>query len=86
MAVMYCDLCGKEAQHLSKCAVCKREMCSEDGMKFHAAYALELYRYDDANRLNIHVCKTCADMKVNLTICQLLDGMMERTSIVMAEQ
>ena len=83
VAVKYCDFCGKETQHLSKCAVCKKEMCSEDGMKAHAAYSLELYRYGDANRLNIHVCKTCGDMNIIITISQLLDGMMKETPVLL---
>ena len=75
--VVYCDFCGNETKHGSKCIICKRDMCMgmyDDGEK-HAAYNLEIYRYQDSNRIVGHVCKECAAKKSDLTIGQLLDGM-----------
>lgn len=76
VTVKYCDLCGNEVEHLNKCAVCKKEMCNEEGGKKHSAYAVEIYRYSDGQRLISHVCKVCAEMRVNLAVWQLLNGMM----------
>jgi hypothetical protein len=76
VVVKYCDLCAKEAQHFNKCAICKKEMCNEDGGKKHAAYHIELFRYSDGQRLIAHVCGICAERHVNLAVWQLLNGMM----------
>ena len=80
--VGYCDLCGVEASHLEKCAICKREICGKDGYGFHSAYSLEIYRYADANRLvSGYICKECADKPLTITVRELLEGMWGRTPI-----
>ena len=84
IAVKYCDFCGKEKQHLSRCVVCKKEMCNENGGKAHAVYGIELYRYSDGQRLiSSPICTTCGDMNIIITISQLLDGMMKETPVLL---
>ena len=83
VAVKYCDFCGKESKYTSKCAVCKREMCTEGGGTAHAAYDLDLYRYSDDQRIySAHVCKECSPRPPLLTIQALLDGMLEQAPIL----
>ena len=53
--VNYCDGCKKEAQHLEKCAVCKKEFCMEEGGKKHFSFALEIYKYTVSDRASTHV-------------------------------
>ena len=75
VTVRYCDFCGKEAQYLNKCCVCKKEMCNEEGGGKHAMYSVELYRYSDGERLNSSVCRICAEARINLSIWQFFNGM-----------
>lgn len=76
VSVCYCDFCGKEAQHLNRCAICKKEMCNEGGGGKHASFSIELYRYSDGHRLIGHICAICAERKINLSIQELLNRMM----------
>lgn len=80
--VFYCDGCGDETTHSHRCAVCKQEYCMADGGKKHFAFGIELYRYGDANRLYSHICNGCAVANPNLTVQQLMDGMMGKTPVV----
>ncbi len=73
--VQYCDACQTEVEHLKKCAVCKRDLCIQDGAK-HSAYGLETYRYMDGQRANLHICKDCCAKKPALNIGELLEAML----------
>lgn len=73
--VKICDFCGEEVGNLSKCVICKRDMCNA-GTGKHSSYSLGIYRYADANRIcSGHICKECAGKKTDLPIGELLDGM-----------
>ena len=77
--VLYCDDCGKETKQLEECAICKREMCTKDGGAVHFAFSTELYRFDDGQRLRgygSYICHDCAGKKFDVTIGELLNGMM----------
>ncbi len=77
--VKCCDFCGDEAEHLERCAVCKREMCTKDGGAAHIAFSVELYRYNDEQRLKgygSHVCLDCAEKKFDGTIREFFNAMM----------
>ncbi|NQU99989.1 MAG: hypothetical protein HQ538_04575 [Parcubacteria group bacterium] len=83
--VKYCDFCEEETAHLNKCAVCKRNMCSKNGMSSHSAYSVEIYRYRDGQRLaknGSKICKDCAGEKFDGTIQELLDGMMSKIPVI----
>jgi len=85
VVVKYCDFCGKESKSLSKCAVCKKEMCSEGGGKTHAAYSVEIYRYSDAQRIvSTRVCKKCSVGTFDLSIGAFFDEMMRHTPVLLA--
>lgn len=76
VAVKYCDFCAEESEHLSKCAICKKEMCSKEGMKAHTAYSVDIYRYADGARLISHVCKGCSATVFKFAIQALFNDMM----------
>ena len=86
VTVRYCDLCKKETDHLRRCAVCKREMCTDDGGKKHTAYHVEVYQYGDAQRFTGDICVDCVKEKINLTIRQLFEGMMGRGPVLAKKQ
>src|ERR1035437_10125869 len=72
--VKICDFCNKEVSSLSKCVICKRDMCNADFGRKHAAHLLEVYSFKLENKVcSAHICKECADRKTDLTIGQLLD-------------
>ncbi len=78
--VKICDFCNKEVPCVSKCVVCQRDMCGDGGCHAHAAYSLEIYRYENEKRIcSAHVCKECAQKRTNLTIGALLDGILTGT-------
>lgn len=60
--VTVCDFCGEEKEgYVDRCGVCKRDMCSANK---HAAYALEVFRYEDSARvagIGEHICHDCAE-------------------------
>jgi len=73
--VKYCDFCGKETEHVSRCGICGKDMC--DTAK-HAAYSLEIYRYEGdllPALFGSHICVECA--KEN-SIGLILDTMIDR--------
>ncbi len=77
--VKYCDFCGEEAEHIDKCAICKREMCLKHGGATHSAFNIEVYSYSDEQRLagyGSNICNDCAGKKFNGTIRDLIKGMM----------
>jgi hypothetical protein len=77
--VKYCDYCDKETESLDKCAICKREMCTEPGGAAHSAFSVELYQYLSGKRLagyGSRICEDCASKKFGGTIQELLSGMM----------
>ena len=80
--VAFCDFCNKETpeSHLSPCAICKREMCNEDGGKEHTAYAVDVYRYGGAERVNgAHICNDCASKSLPVATIQVfLDSLLGR--------
>ena len=83
--VKYCDFCEKEANHLDRCAVCKKEMCIKDGGKFHKAYSMEIYRYKDGQRLvgyGNNICEDCAGETFNGTVQEFFDGMMSEIPVI----
>ena len=80
--VFYCDGCSEEVKRLERCALCKKDYCSAEGCGRHFAYSIELYRYGDAERLISHICKGCAVANPNLSIKQLMDGMMGKEPVV----
>ena len=80
--VKYCDICQEETGHLSKCLVCKRDICATDGGKKHSAYSLDIYRYRDGSRISSGlICKECAEKSTNMSICRLLDGMLSDSPV-----
>jgi hypothetical protein len=81
VAVQYCDFCEKEMQYFNKCAICKKEMCNEDGGTKHAAYHVELYRYSDGERLNAHVCKGCSVTVFKFAIQALFNDMIGKAPV-----
>jgi len=83
VTVKFCDFCGNESTHLKKCAICKKDMCGENGNAKHCAYSVQdIYRYNDAARnVDRGICKECAGKKTNLTIGQLLDAMMGKSPV-----
>jgi len=76
VVVKYCDFCGEESKNLTKCAICKKEMCNKDGMKAHADFSIELYRYsDDARLVSGHICKDCGKKEIPATVQELMNEM-----------
>ncbi|MEK7662510.1 MAG: hypothetical protein AAB355_03410 [Patescibacteria group bacterium] len=76
VVVKYCDFCGDESQYLGKCVLCKKQMCYKDGMKAHSAFSLELYRYEDAERIvDGHICRDCSTKVIGVTVQELLNEM-----------
>lgn len=73
--VKICDFCGEEVDGLSKCFICKRDMCNA-GLDKHASHTLGVYSFGLQNTIcSAYVCKECAEKKIDLTIGQMLDGM-----------
>ena len=81
--VQSCDVCQTEVTHLTQCAICKRDLCSGDGGSKHFAWSVEIFRYRDSNRGNLHTCKDCNERKTSLSIGELLDAMLGREPIQM---
>ena len=82
--IKVCDFCGEETEHLGRCAVCKREMCGEDGMRAHNYCGTELFRYSDGKRLagyGARICQECSQKKFTGTIKQFFDGMMSESPV-----
>ena len=80
--VKICDMCGEEVSHLSKCIVCKKDMCNGKMGKKHTAFSLEIYRYADAERIcSGLVCHECSVKKTELTIGELLNGMLSKAPV-----
>ncbi len=82
--VKYCDLCGEEAEHLDRCAVCKREMCNKDGGAAHSTFSIEVYRHEDGGHLvgyGSKICNDCAEKKFKGTIRDLINGMMSKNPV-----
>ena len=75
--VKICDFCKSEVSSLTKCVICKRDMCFLDGGCAHTSYKIgEVYRYADGERIIGYVCKECAEKRTSLTIGELLDGVL----------
>ena len=83
--VEICDFCGEETKHLSRCVICKREMCSKGGGKVHAAFSVKIYKYDNDGRLeHSHICRDCSAKELHgITIQALLDGMMGKDPVIL---
>ncbi len=82
--VKYCDFCGEETQYLSRCAICKREMCNKDAGAFHSAFSVEIYRYEDGHRLvgdGSKICNNCAEKKFDGTIRDFINGMIDKDPV-----
>ena len=82
--VNYCDGCKKEAQHLEKCAVCKKEFCMEEGGKKHFLFGIKIYNYTYSDRASTHICKSCAELKINLTLDDIFSCMPGPTPLLSA--
>lgn len=73
--VKICDFDGREVGDLSKCVICKRDMCNA-GTGKHTSHSLEVYSFKLENKIcSAYVCKECAGKKTDLTIGQFLDDM-----------
>lgn len=80
-----CDLCGEESEHINKCSICKRELCISDKGEQHVSHSVDIFRYSDHKRLSghgRHVCEECTNKKFTGTIGDLLNGMMDRSTVV----
>jgi hypothetical protein len=79
--VNICDLCHQEVGSLSKCVICKRDMCNA-GTSKHTSHTLDVYSFKLENNIcSAHVCNECAEKKTDLTIGQLLDGMFAESPV-----
>ena len=79
VTVLYCDQCGKEAEHLQKCVVCKRELCPQNLENDHFGYSLGVYRYTDhrgeRREVKVQICRDCGNQVPTVTIKEFLDSM-----------
>ena len=77
-AVNTCDFCCRKVEHTIQCAICKRNMCMDEGGKKHIAFSVEIGRYtDDCHLYGGFVCNECADKNCNLTTRELFNFMLD---------
>jgi hypothetical protein len=72
-----CDFCKEETSQGSQCLLCHRDLCFKEGGSAHAAYDLDLYRYDDRVGRVGQICKECAETDARGTVRSFLDGIIE---------
>jgi len=78
VTVLYCDGCNTEQSHLEHCGCCNKDYCMADGGNKHFAYAVEIYRYNNTDRRNTHICLGCAAINPGGTTGHLLNTMMSQ--------